>query len=151
MLKISRSFLLVMSSLFLMLTAPFTFAASGDNTSFADFKYVIQVSDLAPEKITLALNNASNILKYNPPGSADVEIVTYNIGLRLLFKESAFKKRVDSLAQSGVRFSACGVTLAGMTKQLGYEPELNPVAKRVKGGIGRIRELVKDGYVYIKP
>jgi len=137
-----------MTSLFMMLTAPF---ASAVEASMADFHYVLHVDDLAPAKLELALNNATNLLQAYPPGTVDIEVVAYNIGLRLLFKESKFAQRVDSLSQSGVRFSACGVTLKGMEKQLGYTPELNPVAKVVPGGIVRIGELVRSGYVYVKP
>jgi intracellular sulfur oxidation DsrE/DsrF family protein len=149
MLNFSRSFFLVMTSLFMMLTA--APAMSAGEASFADFKYVLHVDDLAPAKMELALNNATNLLQAYPPGAVEVEIVAYNIGLRMLFKDSIYSERIDSLSQSGVKFSACGVTLKGMTKQLGYTPELNPVAKVVPGGIVRIGELVRSGYVYVKP
>jgi intracellular sulfur oxidation DsrE/DsrF family protein len=81
----------------------------------------------------------------------DIEIVAYGPGLRLMFAENANAQRLDSLAQSGVRFSACNTTLEGMSKQLGEEPKLNPVATVVPGGIVRIGQLVKQGYIYVKP
>lgn len=149
MLKAFRTLFVVMTSLFVMLTSlP---AMSEVEPTFADYKYVLHVDDLAPAKLELALNNATNLLQAYPPGKVEIEVVAYNIGLRLLFKESAHAKRIDSLSQSGVKFSACGVTLKGMTKQLGYTPELNPVAKVYPGGIVRIGELVRAGYVYVKP
>jgi len=77
--------------------------------------------------------------------------VAYGPGLRLMFANNVNAQRLDSLAQSGVRFAACGNTLKGFTKQLGEEPKLNPVAKVVPGGIVRIGELVKQGYIYVKP
>jgi intracellular sulfur oxidation DsrE/DsrF family protein len=127
-----------------------TSALSADQ-SFADYKYVLHIDDMDPGKQELILNNATNLLDAYPPGAVEIEVVAYGPGLRLLFDENVNKKRIESLALSGVRFSACGNTLKGMTGQLGYEPKLNPVAKVVPGGIVRIGELVKQGYIYIKP
>jgi intracellular sulfur oxidation DsrE/DsrF family protein len=146
--KILKSFFVIMISIFTITVARPALSA---DESFADYKFVLHVDDLAPAKMELALNNATNLLQGYPPGAVEVEIVAYNIGLRMLFKKSIYAKRIDSLSQSGVKFSACGVTLKSMTKQLGYEPELNPVAKMVPGGLVRIGDLVRQGYVYVKP
>ena len=119
--------------------------------SMADYKYVLHISDTDAEKQTLILNNASNLLDAYPPGAVDIEVVAYGPGLRLMFADNVNAQRLDSLSQSGVRFSACGNTLKGMTKVLGEEPRLNKVAKVVPGGIVRIGELAKQGYIYVKP
>ena len=148
MFKNIQTFLFVMIPLVMMSVA--TPARSADET-FATYKYVIQASDMNPGKQVLALNNASNLLEAYPPGEVQVEIVAYGPGLRLLFAENGNAKRIDSLSQSGVRFSACGNTLKAMTKMLGYTPKLNPDAKVVPGGVVRIGDLVRKGYVYIKP
>jgi len=143
-----RSFFLAISSLLLLSVA--TPAVSAEST-FAENKYVLQLSDMDPSKQELILNNASNLLAAYPPGQVEVEIVAYGPGLRLLFADNVHNKRIDSLAQSGVKFAACGNTLKGMTKMLGEEPKINPAAKMVPAGIVRIGELSKQGYVYIKP
>lgn len=124
-------------------------AAAGD--SLADYRYVLHISDLDPAKQELILNNAANLLDAYPPGAVDIEVVAYGPGLRLMFADNVNAGRLDALAQSGVRFSACGNTLKGMARQLGAEPRLNPVATVVPGGIVRIGELVKQGYIYVKP
>lgn len=148
MLRYFRSIFLIASSLLFLSAAPHALAA---DQSMADYKYVLHIDDMDPSKQELTLNNARNLLDAYPPGQVDVEIVAYGPGLRLLFAENANAKRIDSLAQSGVKFSACGNTLKGMTKLLGEEPKLNPVATVVPGGIVRIGDLVRQGYVYIKP
>lgn len=148
MLKYFRTIIFVMSSLFIMSAAT---PAMATEDTFADYKYVLHISDMDPSKQDLILNNASNLLAAYPPGAVEIEIVAYGPGLRLLFDQNANAKRIDSLFQSGVKFSACGVTLKGMTQQLGYEPKINPDAKVVPGGIVRIGELVKQGYIYVKP
>jgi intracellular sulfur oxidation DsrE/DsrF family protein len=68
-----------------------------------------------------------------------------------MFAENVNAQRLDSLSQSGVKFSACGNTLKGMAKLLGEEPKLNPAATVVPGGIVRIGELARQGYIYVKP
>lgn len=148
MLKFFRSALLVMSSLLFFSAA--TPALSADQ-SLAEYKYVLHISDMDPSKQELILNNARNLLDAYPPGGVEVEIVAYGPGLRLMFAENVNAQRLDSLAQSGVKFTACGNTLKGMAKLLGEEPKLNPVAGVVPGGIVRIGELVKQGYIYVKP
>ena len=148
MFKYFQSAILAISSLFILSTA--TPALSADQ-SLADYKYVLHISDMDPSKQELILNNAKNLLDAYPPGQVEVEIVAYGPGLRLMFAENVNAQRVDSLSQSGVKFSACGNTLKGMAIQLGAEPKLNPVATVVPGGIVRIGELVKQGYIYIKP
>jgi intracellular sulfur oxidation DsrE/DsrF family protein len=146
MLNFLRSTLLVMSSL-LFVSAPALAAAQ----SLAEYKYVLHISDMDPSKQELILNNARNLLDAYPPGDVEVEIVAYGPGLRLMFAENVNAQRLDSLSQSGVKFTACGNTLKGMAKLLGEEPKLNPAANVVPGGIVRIGELVKQGYIYVKP
>lgn len=143
-----RSLLFLVSTLFA--TAAAVPTAAADQAS-SDYKYVSHISDMDPSKQELILNNARNLLDAYPPGEVDVEIVAYGPGLRLMFADNVNAKRIDSLSQSGVRFSACGNTLKGMAKLLGDEPKLAPAAQVVPGGIVRIGELVKQGYIYVKP
>lgn len=142
-----RTFFIAVCAVLFAGAAPFATAQA----TFAEHKYVLQLSDMDPSKQELILNNASNLLAAYPPGQVEVEIVTYGPGLRLLFADNAHRQRIDSLSQSGVKFSACGNTLKGMTKQLGEAPKINPAAQMVPAGIVRIGELSKQGYVYIKP
>lgn len=116
-----------------------------------EYKYVLQISDMDPSKQELILNNASNLLNAYPPGEVEVEVVAYGPGLRLMFADNANSKRLDSLAQSGVKFSACGNTIKGITKLMGEAPKMNPNAGVVPAGVVRIGELVHQDYIYIKP
>lgn len=116
----------------------------------ADNKIVLQLSDGSPEKQTLVLNVANNLLK-EYPNNVDVEVVALGPGLRLLFAENANKDRVQSLSVSGVRFSACENTRINMEKILGHPPVLSKEAVPVSAGAGRILELTRQGYVLIRP
>ena len=114
--KVSR-FVGSISSLVLL----FTLLATGslmaqEEKPFADQKFVLQISDMDPFKQTLVLNVAGNILKAYGPDQADVEIVAFGPGLRLLFEENDNSGRIDGLVGSGVRFFACSNTIANMSK-----------------------------------
>ena len=126
----------------------FTASAAGE---FAEQKIVLQISDPNPFKQTLGLNVAGNILRHYGQDRVAIEIVAFGPGLRLLFAENANKGRIQSLVDSGVRFSACKNTIRNMGKKLGHPPELNPNAVPVTAGVVRIVDLMDKGYKLIKP
>lgn len=144
-----RSLLLIFTSLFALSVA--TPAVSADKNNGPEYKYVLHVDDMDPSKYELALNNAQNLLNAYAPGDVEIEIVAYGPGLRLLFAKNEHAQRINDLALSGVKFSACGNTIKGMTKLMGEAPQINPTATVVPGGIVRIGELVHQGYIYVKP
>lgn len=142
----------LMCGLTAVLATVFSIASMAqDEKPFAEQKFVLQISDMDPSKQTLVLNVASNIMKYYGQDQADVEIVAFGPGLRLLFEENANAGRIEGLTESGVRFAACANTITNMSKILGHDPVLDEHAKVVPGGIVRIKELVDQGYTLVKP
>lgn len=126
--------------------------AATKEVSFADAKVVLQISDPDPSKQTLILNVANNLIKHYGPDQVAIEIVAFGPGLRLLFADNVNAKRIQGLADSGVKFNACSNTIRAMTKKRdGDEPVLNPNATRVEAGIVRIVDLVNQGYILVKP
>jgi uncharacterized protein len=146
-LRLSRISLLVA---LLAIAAP-QFAAAQEEKPFAEQKFVLQISDMDPSKQTLVLNVAGNILKAYGADQADVEIVAFGPGLRLLFEGNSNSSRIDGLVASGVRFFACQNTINNMSKTLGTPVKINAHASSGKGGIVRIKELVDQGYMLAKP
>jgi intracellular sulfur oxidation DsrE/DsrF family protein len=128
-----------------------TAAVAQEEKPFAEQKFVLQISDMDPFKQTLVLNVAGNILKAYGPDQADVEIVAFGPGLRLLFEGNANTGRIQGLVDQGVRFYACQNTINNMSNTLGEPLKLNPNQKTGKGGIVRIKELVDQGYLLVKP
>jgi len=118
---------------------------------FAENKFVLQISDMDPSKQTLVLNVAGNILKAYGQDQADVEIVAFGPGLRLLFEGNSNSGRIDGLVSSGVRFFACENTINNMSKILDEPLKVNAHATSGKGGIVRIKELTDKGYLLVKP
>lgn len=123
--------------------------ALGGN-SLAAHHIVLQETDGNVQRQGLVLNVAANLLKAYG-SNADVEIVAFGPGISLLFANSPHAQRISSLAQQGVRFSACMNSLRKVTKKLGHEPALNPAAKKVPAGIVRIIDLVDAGYILVRP
>lgn len=128
-----------------------TSAVAQDEKPFADQKFVLQISDMDPFKQTLVLNVAGNILKAYGQDQADVEIVAFGPGLRLLFEDNSNAGRIQGLVDQGVRFFACQNTINNMSNTLGEPLQLNPNHTTGKGGIVRIKELVDQGYMLAKP
>ena len=118
---------------------------------FAEHKFVLQISDMDPSKQTLVLNVAGNILKAYGQDQADVEIVAFGPGLRLLFEDNSNAGRIDGLVDSGVRFFACQNTINNMSRIIGEPVKISKHASSGKGGIVRIKELVDQGYMLAKP
>lgn len=118
---------------------------------FAEHKIVLQISDMDPSKQTLVLNVAGNILKAYGQDQADVEVVAFGPGLRLLFEDNSNAGRIDGLVNSGVRFFACQNTINNMSRIIGEPVKINSHASSGKGGIVRIKELVDQGYMLAKP
>ena len=138
------------AAILLTLVASQTLLAQ-DEKPFAEHKFVLQISDMDPSKQTLVLNVAGNILKHYGQDQADVEIVAFGPGLRLLFQDNNNASRIDGLVDSGVRFFACQNTIDNMSRIIGEPVKINAHASSGKGGIVRIKELVDQGYMLAKP
>jgi len=114
-------------------------------------KVVIQVSTNNPLTQKIALNNAVNLQKLYGIDNVKVEIVAYGPGLSLLTKKNKQSKRVTSLSQADIKFSACMNTMAKFKKKKGHLPVLSEGVGKVKAGVARIIELQEEGYSYIRP
>ncbi len=119
-------------------------------------KLAIQVSDNDPGTITKVLSVTANAAKvFQEEGLPyEIEVVAYNAGLHLFRADtSPVQERVKGFTGSvpDVSFSACGNTIAGMTKKEGAAPELIESAEVVPAGVIRLMELADQGYTVIRP
>ena len=119
-------------------------------------KLAIQVSDNNPGTMTKVLNVTANAAKaFQEEGIPyEIEVVAYNAGLHLFRSDtSPVLDRVKGFTASvpDVTFSACGNTIAGMTKKEGAEPPLIDSARVVPAGVIRLMELADQGYSVIRP
>jgi intracellular sulfur oxidation DsrE/DsrF family protein len=118
---------------------------------FAEKKIVLQVSQADPERWTLALNNASNLIDLLGQGKVRIVIVAYGPGLKMLFAKTPVAARIQSLDHDGVEFDACHQTMLGIKRKTGHLPALVPQAAVVPGGIARLMQLEENGFAYVKP
>jgi hypothetical protein len=145
--RVSTIALLIITSSFIAQNA-----LAAEDKPFAEKKIVLQISDDDPDKQTLVLNVANNLLKEYGQEKVAIEIVAFGPGLRLLFADNANKDRIQNLDTSGVAFTACSNTKVNMSKVLGHEVKLNPVANATLPGVVRITKLVtEDGYTLVRP
>ena len=119
-------------------------------------KLAIQVSDNDPGTMTKVLNVTANAAKaFQAEGLPyEIEVVAYNAGLHLFRTDtSPVLERVSGFTASvpDVTFSACGNTIAGMTRKEGAEPALIETAEVVPAGVIRLMELADQGYTIIRP
>ncbi|MBT8142266.1 MAG: DsrE family protein [Gammaproteobacteria bacterium] len=117
---------------------------------FAEHKLVLQLSNQSRQ--TDVLDVANNLIKnYGGPEYIDIEVVTFNEGVKLLYADSPHLDRVASLVENGVRFSVCKNTIDSTERRTGVRPELSPHADMVQAGVARMITLVEHGYIQIKP
>lgn len=124
---------------------------NGEMAEEKHHKLVIQVSSADQKAMAIALNNAVNVQKEYGIDNVDVEIVAYGPGLQMLTAKHKLTKRVSSLAQQNITFSACNNTIHAITKKSGKKPKLTEGVTVVSAGVSRIIELQEAGYSYIRP
>ena len=127
-----------------------------DNAEDGIKRLGIQVSDGDPATYTKALNVAANFARgMSAKGEMyEIEIVAFNAGLNMLRTDkSPVIDRIKSMAESipDLTFSACGNTIAGITKKEGAAPPLTSYARVVPGGVGRLMALDDSGYYVVRP
>jgi len=112
---------------------------------------VIHVNSADPDTQQLAINNATNVLKFYGPENVTIEIVAHGKGLSILTSQGTQAERIPALLKNGVAFSACEVTMNKIKKKNGKLPVLLPGVRIVPAGVPRIMELQEQGFSYIKP
>lgn len=119
--------------------------------SLAKHKVVVQSSSSDPELQGLALVIAGNLQKHYGMDNVDIEVVAYGPGLGILAADSPNAKKVKSLLEHNIKFSACEGTLKFMEANNGKRPKLVSGVGVVEDGVVRIIELQEKGYAYVYP
>ena len=137
--------------LLLIAIASLLFTINAEATGHSHHKLVIQVSSADQKAMNIALNNAVNVQTAYGMDNVDVEIVAHGPGLKMLTASHKLNKRVSSLAQQDITFSACDNTMKKMAKKSGKKPKLTEGVQVVSAGVTRLIELQEAGYSYIRP
>ena len=150
--KLTRRSLIVFGMIAATISAPALAGQSDDGVK----RLALQISDNDPATFNKALNVATNFARgMSEAGDMyEIEIVAFNAGLHMFRTDtSPVLDRLQSISESvpDVTFSACGNTIAGMTKKEGSEPPISEHAGVVAAGVVRLMELDDEGYYVIRP
>jgi len=118
---------------------------------FAEQKVALQVSNGNPAAQRRVLMVARMVLQEYGMDRVAVEVVGMGPGMKVLLADTKHADLISSLADQGVRFSACHNTYQFMAKRKGQEPELHPDVQLVPAGVARLLKLEDAGYTIIKP
>ncbi len=143
----------------LMLVTASSTPLLAQSTPAAQHKVAIQVATNDPATMTLALNNAQNVVTHfkGIGQTVDVVVVAYGPGLHLFRADtSPLKTRIATMAleNPNLSFAACGNTRVNMAKAENKSLEdikLVSESKEVPSGVVTLMELQKAGYAYIRP
>ncbi len=153
-------FLLTTFVAFVLLSVSFAAFATGAKADprAKPHRLLIQVDQNDPALMTLALNNATNLIDYYRAKHEDisVDVVAYGPGLMMLRADaSPMQDRIKHLKEyafpSTIQFSACSITREGMEKKEGHPISLLSEAVPVPSGVVHLMEKQEDGWSYIRP
>ena len=131
--------------------AAFSQAQPAAEGPFVEHRLALQISDAVPEKQTLVLNVAFNVLKSYGPDKVAIKVVAFGPGIDLLHDGNANEPRIASLVAQGVQFEVCMNTVETVERKSGKPYPLNPIAQRVAAGVPELMSLVEQGYTLIRP
>ncbi|MCM0612112.1 hypothetical protein KFJ24_06435 [Marinobacter sediminum] len=118
---------------------------------FAEKFLLLQLSDSDPDKQSIVLSVAGNLLEHYDLDLIDIEITVFGPGVRLLYADNEHREQISSLMAQGVRFSVCMNTIDTIERTTGERPELHPQSLPVQVGVAHILERVEQGYVLVRP
>lgn len=111
------------------------------------FKVLLEVDSANPASWNLAVNNAAQIMQIIGMDKAQVEVLAWGPGIKMLVKGSPVAEHVQSLAAYGITFNACGNTM----KSLHLTPkDLVAGATVVPGAIAEIVKRDHEGWTQIR-
>jgi intracellular sulfur oxidation DsrE/DsrF family protein len=123
-------------------------AASAADPAAKKNRIVIQVSDDDARKWNLALANAHNLQVDLGKAEVDIEIVAYGPGIGMLKDDTPVANRVLDEMADGVRFVACGNTMAA--QKLSPDDMVKGI-EYAKAGVVRIMQRQQQGWSYLRP
>ena len=121
-------------------------------------RIAIQVDQNDPQVMTMALNNATNVIEFyrTMNEDVDIEVITYGPGLHMLRADTSpvldrIKHLKEMVFPGRLQFSACNNTKLGMEKTEGRAISVVPEATVVPSGVVRLMELQEQGWSYVRP
>lgn len=109
---------------------------------------VIQLADGDPVKWRLAIEQAQALRRQVNDPAFDVVVVAYGPGLGMLVRDSSVRQGIGESLAGGVRYLACGNTMA--RENVSSDRLIEGVAIAKPGALFEIARLEHAGYGYIR-
>jgi len=102
------------------------------------------------DRLIMALNNITNLLKEVPAEDASIYLVANGVAVRLFQRDRARQhaSRIEELSKVGVRFFVCNNSLRNLDID---REELFKQCEVVPAGVMELIRLQAEGCAYIKP
>jgi uncharacterized protein len=150
-----RGFIRLVATVALMSMA---FASASLAADGKTHRIAIQVDQNDPQIMTLALNNAGNVIEYyrTKNEDVDIDIVAFGPGLHMLRADTSpvqdrVRRLKDMVFPGKIQFSACNNTKQGMEKAEGHAISILADATIVPSGVVHLMELQEQGWSYVRP
>lgn len=113
-------------------------------------KVVFHLDWNEPDRLTMALNNVSNLLNDPSVSGAVVHVLANGRAVKLFAKHSDLStaSRIAELQKKGVRFQLCANALKSADMQ---RDDLIAGCEVVPAGIVELIRLQQEGFAYVKP
>ena len=111
-------------------------------------RLVIQVNEDDAKKWNAVITNVHNVQVELGKDNVEIEIVAHGPGIGMLKADSLVANRVGDAMADGVRFVACGNTMAAL--KLTKDDMIDGI-DYAKAGIVRLMQRQQQGWSYIRP
>jgi intracellular sulfur oxidation DsrE/DsrF family protein len=111
-------------------------------------RLVIQISEDDTKKWNTVMGNLHNIQSELAKEGVAITVVAIGGGLGMLTAESLVANRVEEAIADGVRFVACGNSMAA---QQVTKDDLTKGVHATKSGYVEIMRLQQQGWIYLRP
>ena len=111
-------------------------------------RLVIQISEDDTKKWNAVMGNLHNIQSELTKEGVAITVVAIGGGLGMLTAESLVANRVEEAIADGVRFVACGNSMAA---QQVTKDDLTKGVHATKSGYVEIMRLQQQGWIYLRP
>lgn len=131
----------------LTLGATLTHAAFADEPAHKPYRVVVQVTDLTPDKLPLAITNGERLIQEFGKDT-QVEVVVFGDAISLLSFSTADAPVLDSAFSHGIHVEACENSMKAHHLK---KADMYPGVEFVPAGAGEIVRREAEGWQYLRP
>lgn len=112
-----------------------------------DFKVLLEVNSSNQESWHAAINTARQVMTMIGMDKAQIEVIAWGPGIKMLLKNSPVAENIQSLSMYGIKFLACNNTMRALKIQ---PTDLAEGVTIVPGAVAHIVKRDHEGWTQIK-